>query len=120
MVVETAKIFGDAGIKVAPDGCAHPRAALSCENVNVEFNKPVTPDEARDAFEAAASVTVMDDPGANVYPMPGLLQGTDDAFVGRIRQDPTVEGGLAFWLVMDQIRKGAALNAVQIAEELLP
>ena len=120
MVVETAKIFGDADIKVAPTTVRVPVLRCHAESVNVELAKPVSPDEARSAFEAAPSVTVMDDPGANVYPMPGMLQGTDDVFVGRIRKDPTVEGGLAFWLVMDQIRKGAALNAVQIAEQLLP
>lgn len=119
MVVETAKIFGDADIKVAPTTVRVPVLRCHAESVNVELAKPVSPDEARSAFEAAPSVTVMDDPGANVYPMPGMLQGTDDVFVGRIRKDPTVEGGLAFWLVMDQIRKGAALNAVQIAEQLL-
>ena len=120
MVVETAKIFGDADIKVAPTTVRVPVLRCHAESVNVELAKPVSPDEARSAFEAAPSVTVMDDPGANVYPMPGMLQDTDDVFVGRIRKDPTVEGGLAFWLVMDQIRKGAALNAVQIAEQLLP
>ena len=120
MVVETAKIFGDADIKVAPTTVRVPVLRCHAESVNVELAKPVSPDEARSAFEAAPSVTVMDGPGANVYPMPGMLQGTDDVFVGRIRKDPTVEGGLAFWLVMDQIRKGAALNAVQIAEQLLP
>lgn len=120
MVVETAKIFGDADIKVAPTTVRVPVLRCHAESVNVELAKPVSPDEARSAFEAAPSVTVMDDPGANVYPMPGMLQGADDVFVGRIRKDPTVEGGLAFWLVMDQIRKGAALNAVQIAEALLP
>ena len=120
MVVETAKIFGDADIKVAPTTVRVPVLRCHAESVNVELAKPVSPDEVRSAFEAAPSVTVMDDPGANFYPMPGMLQGTDDVFVGRIRKDPTVEGGLAFWLVMDQIRKGAALNAVQIAEQLLP
>lgn len=120
MVVETAKIFGDDSIKVAPTAVRVPVLRCHAESVNVELNKPVSPDEARSAWEAAQSVTVMDDPGANVYPMPGMLQGTDDVFVGRIRKDPTVEAGLAFWLVMDQIRKGAALNAVQIAQLLLP
>ncbi len=64
--------------------------------------------------------TVMDDPANDVYPMPGLLAGTNDTYVGRIRRDPTVKHGLAMWVVADQIRKGAALNAVQIAQLLLP
>ena len=71
------------------------------------------------ALAAAPGVTVMDDPANDVYPMPGLLAGTNDTYVGRIRRDPTVKHGLAMWVVADQIRKGAALNAVQIAEWLL-
>jgi aspartate-semialdehyde dehydrogenase len=62
----------------------------------------------------------MDDPGQQLYPMPGLLQGTNDTYVGRLRVDQTVAHGLSMWVVADQIRKGAALNAVQIAEQLLP
>ena len=120
MVVETKKIFGDDTIEVAPTCVRVGVLRCHAESLNVEFNKPITPEEARAAFEAAPGVTVQDDPANNVYPMPGLLQGTDDVYVGRIRKDPTVENGLAFWLVMDQIRKGAALNAVQIAEALLP
>ena len=120
MVAETKKIFGDESIKVAPTAVRIPVLRCHAESVNVELNKRVTPEEARAAFENAAGVTVMDDPANNVYPMPGLLQGTDDVYVGRIRDDATVENGLAFWLVMDQIRKGAALNAVEIAEALLP
>lgn len=120
MVAETVKIFGDDSIKVAPTAVRIPVLRCHAESVNVELNKRVTTEEARAAFEKAHGVTVMDDPAHNVYPMPGLLQGTDDVYVGRLRDDPTVENGLAFWLVMDQIRKGAALNAVQIAEALLP
>ena len=75
---------------------------------------------ARAALEAAPGVEVMDDTANKVYPMPGLLAGTDGTFVGRLRKDPTVPHGIAFWDVADQIRKGAALNAVQIAQLLLP
>ena len=75
---------------------------------------------ARAALEAAPGVEVMDDTANKVYPMPGLLAGTDGTFVGRLRKDPTVSHGIAFWDVADQIRKGAALNAVQIAQLLLP
>ena len=120
MVVETKKIFGDETIEVAPTAVRIPVLRCHAESVNVELNKPVSVDEARAAFEKASGVQVMDDPANNVYPMPGLLQGTDDVYVGRLRNDPTIDNGLAFWLVMDQIRKGAALNAVQIAEALLP
>jgi aspartate-semialdehyde dehydrogenase len=76
-------------------------------------------DEARRALAAAPGVTVMDDPSESVYPMPALLEGTDDTYIGRLRTDPTVPNGLAMWVVADQLRKGAALNAVQIAESLL-
>jgi aspartate-semialdehyde dehydrogenase len=65
-------------------------------------------------------VTVLDDPAAQLYPMPALLEGTDDTYVGRLRRDDSVESGIAMWVVADQLRKGAALNAVQIAELLLP
>ena len=76
--------------------------------------------EARAALKAAQGLHLMDDPAENVYPMPAHLAGTDGTFVGRLRKDPTVPHGIAFWDVADQIRKGAALNAVQIAQLLLP
>ena len=120
MVVETKKIFGDPDIAVAPTCVRVPVLRCHSEAVNVEFDVPVSVEQARAAFEAAIGITVMDDPANNLYPMPDLLQGTDDVYVGRLRKDPTVANGLAFWCVGDQIRKGAALNAVQIAERLLP
>ena len=119
MVVETKKIF-HADIAVAPTCVRVPSLRCHAESVNVEFEKPIALDEARAALEAFEGVTVMDDPANNVYPMPGMLQGTDDVYVGRLRNDPTLENGLQFWCVGDQIRKGAALNAVQIAKLLLP
>ncbi|MGI6216770.1 MAG: aspartate-semialdehyde dehydrogenase [Coriobacteriales bacterium] len=119
MVVETKKIFGDPNIAVAPTCVRVPVLRCHAESVNVEFEDEVTVDAARSALEAGAGVTVMDNPAESLYPMPGLLAGTDDVYVGRLRKDPTVEHGLAMWLVMDQIRKGAALNAVQIAEALV-
>jgi aspartate-semialdehyde dehydrogenase len=120
MVVETKKIFGDDSIQVAPTCVRVPVLRCHAESINVELNAPLSVEEAKAAFAAADGVTLMDDPANNVYPMPGLLQGTDDTYVGRVRLDPTVENGIAFWCVADQIRKGAALNAVQIAEALLP
>ena len=118
MVVETKKIF-HAPIDVAPTCVRVPSLRCHAESVNVEFEKSITVEQAREAFAAAEGVTVMDDPANNVYPMPGMLQGTDDVYVGRLRKDPTIENGLSFWCVGDQIRKGAALNAVQIAELLV-
>ena len=119
MVVETKKIF-HADIAVAPTCVRVPSLRCHAEAVNVEFAEPISVEQAREAFEAFGGVTVMDDTANNVYPMPGLLQGTNDVYVGRLRKDPTVENGLNFWCVGDQIRKGAALNAVQIAQLLLP
>ncbi|MBQ6453025.1 MAG: aspartate-semialdehyde dehydrogenase [Coriobacteriales bacterium] len=120
MVVETKKIMGDDKILVAPTCVRVPVLRCHSESVNVEFTSEVTLEQARAAMAAFPGVTLMDDPATKTYPMPGLLQGTDDVYVGRLRKDPTVEYGIAFWLVADQIRKGAALNAVQIAEALLP
>ena len=120
MVVETKKIFGDEGVKVAATCVRVPVLRCHGESINVEFADEVSVEAARAALEAAPGVTVMDDPANNVYPMPGLLAGTNDTYVGRLRRDPSVEHGLALWCVADQIRKGAALNAVQIAQLLLP
>ncbi|MDP2232877.1 MAG: Asd/ArgC dimerization domain-containing protein, partial [Actinomycetota bacterium] len=71
------------------------------------------------ALASAPGITLMDDPDTNTYPMPALLEGTDDTYVGRLRVDESVPHGLQMWVVADQLRKGAALNAVQIAETLL-
>lgn len=120
MVVETKKIMGDPDIQVAATCVRVPVLRCHGESINVEFEGEVTVEAARAALEAAPGITMMDDPASNVYPMPGLLAGTDGSYVGRLRKDPTVEYGLAFWNVADQIRKGAALNAVQIAQLLLP
>jgi aspartate-semialdehyde dehydrogenase len=89
------------------------------EAVNVEFAEAVTLDQARRALAEAPGIALMDDPGGKVYPMPAMLEGTDDTYVGRLRVDATVPHGLTMWVVADQLRKGAALNAVQIAEALL-
>lgn len=120
MVVETKKIMGDPDIQVAATCVRVPVLRCHGESINVEFENEVTVEAARAVLEAAPGITMMDDPANNVYPMPGLLAGTDGSYVGRLRKDPTVEHGLAFWNVADQIRKGAALNAVQIAQLLLP
>lgn len=89
------------------------------EAVWIETERPITVEEARDAIAGAKGVQLMDDPANKVYPMPLFLAGKDDVYVGRIRKDIANENGLTFWLVGDQIKKGAALNAVQIAEYLI-
>ena len=82
----------------------------------METERPISPAEAREAFANAPGVIVMDEPGEKVYPMPLDIAHKDAVYVGRIRKDLANENGLTFWTVSDQIRKGAALNAVQIAE----
>ncbi len=89
------------------------------EAIWVETLRPVSVDEAREAFENAEGVVVIDNPSEKSYPMPLNLAGEDPVFVGRIRRDLTNECGLSFWTVSDQIKKGAALNAVQIAQYIL-
>ena len=89
------------------------------ESVWIETEKPISVEEAQKALAAAPGVTLQDDPANLVYPMPLETAGTDDIYVGRVRQDLSYECGLTFWLSGDQIRKGAALNAVQIAEYLI-
>jgi aspartate-semialdehyde dehydrogenase len=120
MVVETKKIMGDASIEVVAMCVRVPVLRCHAEMVNVEFAAPIDVDTAREALASAPGIILMDDPATKTYPMPGLLSGTDATYVGRLRKDPTVEHGLNFWCVADQLRKGAALNAVQIAELLLP
>ena len=87
--------------------------------VHVEFERPMSPGEAREVLEAAPGVTVQDDPAKAEYPMPWDVTGTDDVFVGRIRRDVSHPNGLVMWVVSDNLRKGAALNSIQIAEELV-
>jgi len=89
------------------------------ESIWIETERPISPDEARAAFAAGEGLQLMDNPAERVYPMPLFLSGKDDVYVGRVRMDLANPNGLTFWIVGDQIRKGAALNAVQIAEYLI-
>lgn len=89
------------------------------ESVWVETERPISIEEARQAIANGEGLTLMDNPAEKEYPMPLFLAGKDDVYVGRIRKDLANPNGLTFWLVSDQIRKGAALNAVQIAEYLI-
>ena len=119
MVVETKKIMHAPEILVAATCVRVPVLRCHSEAVSVEFAEPVSLQAAREAFTAAPGVILLDDPATGTYPMPAMLEGTNDTYVGRLRVDPTVENGLAMWIVADQLRKGAALNAVQIAEVLV-
>ena len=89
------------------------------ESIWVETERPISPEEARKAFAEAEGVVVVDNPSEKEYPMPLFIAGKEPVYVGRIRKDITSENGLSFWCVADQIKKGAALNAVQIAEWLI-
>ncbi|AQT70194.1 Aspartate-semialdehyde dehydrogenase [Anaerohalosphaera lusitana] len=121
MVNETRKIFDCPDIGISATCVRIPTLRAHCESINLEFESPITPDEVRELLSTAPGVTVMDDPENNRHPMPTDASGKDDVFVGRIRQDESVPDncGINIWVAGDQIRKGAALNAVQIAEKLL-
>ncbi len=118
MYNETRKIM-HSDIEVSATCVRVPVMRAHSESIWLETERPVSPEEARAAFAAAEGIVVMDDPAGKVYPMPLFIAGKDPVYVGRIRRDVTNPNGLAFWCVSDQIRKGAALNAVQIAEWLL-
>ena len=118
MYNETRKIM-HSDIAVSATCVRVPVMRAHSESVWVETERPVTPEEAREAFASAEGVTLWDDPQEKKYPMPLFLAGCDDVYVGRIRADISNPNGLTFWCVSDQIRKGAALNAVQIAEYLI-
>lgn len=117
MVVETQKILGQS-IKVCANCVRVPIFIGHAEMVNVEFETPISPVEAKKALLAAPGVSVIDLESEMEYVTPAEIQGEDDVFVSRIRKDESVENGLNFWCVADNLRKGAALNAVQIAELL--
>jgi aspartate-semialdehyde dehydrogenase len=119
MVVETQKIMHAPDLKVCATCVRVPVVRCHSEAVNVEFERPVTLEAARQAFDSAPGIVLMDDPASQIYPMPAMLEETDDTYVGRLRADDSVRYGLSMWVVADQLRKGAALNAVQIAETLL-
>lgn len=118
MFNETRKIM-HSDIAVSAMCVRVPVMRAHSESVWVETERPVSPAEARAAFEKAQGITVLDEPADRKYPMPLFLAGVDDIYVGRIRADLANPNGLTFWCVGDQIRKGAALNAVQIAEYLI-
>ena len=115
---ETRKIM-HSDVKVSATCVRVPSLRAHSESVWVETERPISVQEAKEAFSKAQGCVLMDDPENKIYPMPLFLSGKDEVFIGRVRKDMTDENGLSFWCVSDQIRKGAALNAVQIAEWLL-
>ncbi len=119
MFNETRKIMHAPDIKVSATCVRVPVFIGHSESITIETEYPITPEEARQILSSAPGVIVEDDPENNVYPMPIEVEGKDDVFVGRIRKDLAFDNGLSMWVVADNLRKGAATNAVQIAELLI-
>ncbi len=119
MVNETKKIMGDDSIRVTATTVRVPVLYGHSESVNIETEKKLTPHEVRELLRKAPGVTIVDNPTKSEYPLAINAAGKDDVFVGRIREDESIANGINMWIVSDNIRKGAALNAVQIAELLI-
>ena len=119
MEEETRKIMHAPDMAVSATCVRVPVFIGHSEAVHVEFAESMSPQEAKAILSQAPGVEVMDDPGARLYPYPWMASGKDEVFVGRIRKDSSHPRGLVLWIVADNLRKGAALNAVQIAEELI-
>jgi len=119
MVNETHKIFNDYNIGITATTVRVPVYRSHSESINIELNSPLSPEEAKQVLAKFPGVIVQDNPAEMLYPMPLYTSDSNEVFVGRIRADKTVPYGLNMWVVGDQIRKGAALNAVQIAEYMI-
>jgi aspartate-semialdehyde dehydrogenase len=117
MVEETRKILHAENMAISASCVRVPVYFGHSEAVNIEFSSPITPEEARRILAQAPGVRVLDDPTVSFYPQPWAASGSDHVFVGRIRKDISHPNGLVMWIVADNLRKGAALNAVQVAEE---
>jgi aspartate-semialdehyde dehydrogenase len=119
MVHETRKILGDESIRVSPTAVRVPVATGHSESVTIECERPLAAERVRELLESAPGIELVDDFVRGVYPRPVDAAGADPVLVGRIRQDIGNPDGVQMWVVSDNLRKGAALNAVQIAEALL-
>jgi aspartate-semialdehyde dehydrogenase len=116
---ETRKIMHANDIAISATCVRVPVYIGHSEAVTVEFSSPMLPDDAKRILAEAPGVKILDDPTISLYPQPMAAAGTDEVYVGRIRRDTSHPNGLVMWIVADNIRKGAALNAVQIAEEMI-
>ncbi|HAW59869.1 MAG TPA: aspartate-semialdehyde dehydrogenase [Actinobacteria bacterium] len=116
MVNETRKIMDDPEMRITATCVRVPVFVSHSESVNIETEEKITAEEAREILKRAPGVEVIDDPGSCAYPLPIFAEEKDSCYVGRIREDDSIENGLNLWIVADNLRKGAALNAVQIAE----
>ncbi len=119
MIFETRKIMSDNSLKITATTVRVSTFVGHCESINIETKKPITPREVKSVLEKAKGVKVVDDPSRNLYPHTLMSEGTDYVFVGRIRKDPSCDRGIDLFIAADNLRKGAALNAVQIAEEMI-
>jgi len=119
MVNETRKIMEDPTIRVTATTVRVPVVYSHSESVNIETEKKITPQQVREILSRAPGVKVVDNPALNEYPLAIHAAGRDETFVGRIREDESIPNGINLWVVSDNVRKGAALNAVQIAEILI-
>lgn len=119
LVNETRKILGDDLIRISATTVRVPVFRTHSESVNIETEKKLSANDARALLAAAPGVLLYDDPQRKIYPMPLDVSGTDEVYVGRIREDESLASGLNLWIVADNLRKGAALNAIQIAENLI-
>jgi aspartate-semialdehyde dehydrogenase len=119
LIQETRKIMEDDSIRVSATTVRVPVFHSHSESVNIETERKLTPNEARAILSASPGILVYDDPQRKLYPMPIDATGQDAVYVGRIREDGSIHNGLNLWIVSDNLRKGAALNAIQIAEELI-
>jgi len=119
MVNETRKIMGEDSIRITATAVRVPVFRCHSESLNIETEKKITADEVRAVLSAAPGIVIYDAPARDVYPLPVDVADKDETYVGRIREDESTENGINMWIVADNLRKGAALNAVQIAEKLI-
>ncbi len=119
MIDETKKIIGDYGLKITATTVRVPVFYSHSESINVQLKKPFEVEDIKSLMDEAEGIVLMDNVSENIYPLASIAAGTDPVYVGRIRRDFSIENGLNLWVVADNIRKGAATNAVQIAERLV-
>jgi aspartate-semialdehyde dehydrogenase len=119
MVEETRKIMHAPDIAISAVCVRVPVFTGHSESVHIEFSQPMAPEDARRILAKAPGIKILDDPAISLYPQPWSAAGTDEVFVGRVHRDASHANGLVLWVVADNLRKGAALNAVQIAEEMI-
>jgi len=119
LVNETQKIMHASEIEITATCVRVPVFTSHSEAIAVEFTECITPEDAKNILQNAPGVKILDDPSISLYPQPWSASGTDDVFVGRIRQDISRPNSLMMWIVADNVKKGAALNAIQIGEEMI-